>query len=59
MTANPYQAGRYARQAARGQDTCPHYGIHPEAREQVAEWRRGWADEDREINARRQKHARR
>jgi hypothetical protein len=55
MTANSYQAGRYARQAARGEDSCPRYGIHPEARQQVAEWRRGWRDEDRAIQAKRGK----
>jgi len=49
MTSTAYQAGRYARLAARGQDTCPRYGITPEAREEVAEWRRGWNDQDREL----------
>jgi len=49
MTSTAYQAGRYARQAARGLDTCPRYGITPEARQEVAEWRRGWNDQDREL----------
>lgn len=53
MTTTAYQAGRYARLAARGQDTCPRYGITPEARQEVAQWRRGWEDQDREMAARR------
>lgn len=42
-----YQAGRFARQAARGIDTCPRYGITPDARLLVERWKEGWADEDR------------
>lgn len=51
--ANAYQAGRNARLAARGIDTCPRYGITPEARQEVAQWRRGWEDQDREMAAKR------
>lgn len=49
MTTTAYQAGRYARLASRGQDTCPRYGITPDARQEVAQWRRGWEDQDREM----------
>ena len=41
------QAGRYARQAGRGIDTCPLFGITPEARLEVRAWQEGWMEEDR------------
>lgn len=53
MSTTAYQAGRYARQAGRGLESCPRYGITPEARQEVAQWRRGWEDQDREMAARR------
>ncbi|KAF1698336.1 hypothetical protein CSC62_05350 [Pseudoxanthomonas jiangsuensis] len=48
-TDHAYEAGRYARQAARGRDTCPRYGITPDARQEVDRWRQGWDDQDREM----------
>jgi len=41
-----YAAGRSARQAGRGIDTCPRYGITPDARLLVERWKEGWDDED-------------
>lgn len=41
------QAGRYARQASRGRDTCPRYGITPDARVLRDQWYAGWDAEDR------------
>ncbi len=48
-----YDAGRAARRSGRGRDTCPRYGIIPEARKLVERWYLGWDDEDRERNERR------
>jgi len=46
--ASAYQAGRYARQAGRGLESCPRYGITPESRDEARAWQQGWHDEDRE-----------
>lgn len=42
------QAGRYARKASRGRDTCPRYGITPDARVLREQWYVGWDAEGRE-----------
>lgn len=42
-----YSAGRFARQAARGRDKCPMYGITPDAAGLRDRWREDWDDEDR------------
>jgi len=41
-----YNAGRYARQASRDRNTCPMYGITPDAGELRERWRQGWDDQD-------------
>lgn len=41
-----YSAGRFARQAARGRNTCPMYGINREDETLRERWRQGWDDED-------------
>lgn len=47
-----YDAGRSARRAGSGRDSCPRYGIIPEAREMADRWRQGWDDEDAERKGR-------
>lgn len=41
-----YASGRFARQAGRGIDACPRFGITPEAQQLVERWKSGWEDED-------------
>lgn len=43
-----YSAGRFARQASRDRNSCPMYGITPDATQLRERWRQGWDDEDRE-----------
>lgn len=45
----PRQFGRWAREAGRGINSCPGYGITDEAAGQRTEWRAGWSERDREI----------
>ena len=45
----PRQFGRWAREAGRGINSCPGYGITDEAAGQRTEWRAGWNERDREI----------
>ena len=49
MRISPHQFGRWAREAGRGIETCPHYGITDEAAEQRRERRGGWNERDREL----------
>lgn len=43
-----YQAGQFARQAGRGREACPRYGITPDARALRVQWQAGWDAEDRD-----------
>lgn len=45
------EAGGYARQASRGREACPRYGITEDARELRDAWLRGWDAEDRKRRA--------
>lgn len=45
----PRQFGRWAREAGRGINSCPGYGITDEASDQRTEWRAGWSERDREM----------
>lgn len=45
----PRQFGRWAREAGRGVNSCPGYGITDEASDQRIEWRAGWSERDREM----------
>lgn len=38
------QAGRWAREAGRGLDSCPEYGLGEEACRARKAWRAGWAE---------------
>ncbi len=46
---HPRQFGRWAREAGRGINSCPGYGITDEASDQRTEWRAGWNERDREM----------
>lgn len=39
-----YQAGRWAREAGRGIDSCPEYGQGERAYQARKAWREGWAE---------------
>lgn len=45
------EAGRWAREAGRGIETCPTYAIGQQGYEMRAAWRSGWAEEDGRIRA--------